>query len=603
MSSTHTPDTDPVSSSSSPEDVAATFCATLVDEWIQLGVRHAVIAPGSRSTPLAIALTARTELTVEVFHDERSASFAALGIGLSTGIPAVLLCTSGTASAHFHAAVIEAHLSAVPMLVCTADRPPELRDVGAAQTIDQTKLYGDVVRWFHDPGVAASAAADTWRSTAAHALASTIGVWPGPVHLNLSFREPLIGSPARLPPRRHRGRASLGAAPAPDLADLCELGELVAGRSGVIVAGRGCGDPFAVAELAAALGWPVLADVRSGLRTGVAAHTRVSVTAFDDILRSTHFTAAHRPTVVLRLGEPPASKVLGQWLSRLDAVQVHVSALPTWTDPDGHIDRHLTADVTAVCTALADTALADTGSAAPAAWLEAWLAAEETAQRAIDMALASAATGSIAGSRSELVEPAVARTLGRSVPAGSNLVVSSSMPIRDVEWYANCVGDATVFANRGANGIDGVVATAAGIALGTGTPTFLLIGDVALLHDSSSLTALVGRPIDLRIVLVDNDGGGIFSFLPQAESLAADRFETLFGTPHGVDLAALAAAHALPVAEPTTVAELVAALGEVGTRLVLIRSDRARNVAVHDEIHRFVAEALASTCPHVACSG
>src|SRR4051812_30889574 len=189
-----------MSGADTPQNVAATFCATLIDEWISLGVRHAVVAPGSRSTPMALALAARRDLRTHLFHDERSASFAALGIGLG-GVPAIVLCTSGTAAAHFHAAVVEAHQSAVPMLVCTADRPPELRDVGAPQTIDQTKLYGSAVRWFHDPGVADWATRRSWRALAAHAFTKATASWPGAVHLNLPFREPLLGTAGDLPAR------------------------------------------------------------------------------------------------------------------------------------------------------------------------------------------------------------------------------------------------------------------------------------------------------------------------------------------------------------------------------------------------------------------
>ena len=182
-----------------PADVQATLCATLVDQWVRDGVEHAVVAPGSRSTPVALAIASRPEMRLDVYHDERSAAFAALGSGLATGRPALVVCTSGTAAAHFHAAVVEAHLSHVPMIVLTGDRPPELRDVGAPQTIDQTKLYGDAVRWFHDPGVADMAAAHTWRSLARHALERTLGPAAGPVHLNLPFREPLVGEPGELP--------------------------------------------------------------------------------------------------------------------------------------------------------------------------------------------------------------------------------------------------------------------------------------------------------------------------------------------------------------------------------------------------------------------
>ncbi|MCU1399435.1 MAG: 2-succinyl-5-enolpyruvyl-6-hydroxy-3-cyclohexene-carboxylate synthase [Acidimicrobiales bacterium] len=575
-----------MSPSHTPQDVAATFCATLVDEWICNGVRHAVVAPGSRSTPLALALAARTELELDVFHDERSAAFAALGIGLDTGVPAILLCTSGTAAAHFHAAVVEAHQSAVPMLVCTADRPPELCDVGAPQTIDQTRLYGAAVRWFHDPGVAAAEASGTWRSMASHAFASSTGLWPGPVHLNLPFREPLVGTAGELPPRRLAGRSATSSAVTPALADIADIAAMISGRRGVIVAGRGGGDPFVVAELALALGWPVMADVRGGLRlgrwSGAAADGGVVVAAFDDILRSAVFAGAHSPEVVIRLGEAPASKVLGQWLSALDAVQVHVSSLPTWSDADGVIDRHVTADVSVVCGALAEKAEVVDG-----AWLADWMAAERIAQTEIDSVLGAQDVA--------LSEPCVARSLARSLPQGANLVVSSSMPIRDVEWYADRVGDARVFANRGANGIDGVVATATGIALATQAPTFVLIGDVAFLHDSSSLTALAARSVDLRIVLVDNDGGGIFSFLPQSAALERDRFELLFGTPHGTDLRALAAAHGLPVERVATVAELVASIEQPGPRVTLVRSDRAANVEVHDAVHRAVVAALDKT--------
>jgi 2-succinyl-5-enolpyruvyl-6-hydroxy-3-cyclohexene-1-carboxylate synthase len=562
-----------------PEDVAATFCATLVDEWIEQGVRHAVVAPGSRSTPLALALAARTELQLHVFHDERSAAFAALGIGLATGVPAILLCTSGTAAAHFHAAIIEAHQSAVPILVCTADRPPELRDVGAPQTIDQTNLYGNAVRWFHDPGVAAAANAHTWRSTAAHAFASATGVWPGPVQLNLPFREPLVGVPGELAQRRGTGSASRPV----ELTVPAEVVSELAGRcrasTGVIVLGRGCDSPQQVAHLAWRLGWPVLADVRSGLRSTEPGRPPVAITAFDDILRSAAFTGTHVPDVVLRVGEAAASKVLAQWMAALDAFHVHVSGVPTWADPDGVTDVHLMAAPGAFAAALAEQLAAPPERAG--AWLSAWLEAEHRAQAAIDATLDGG-----------LSDPAVARLLGRNLPTPSNWVISSSMPIRDAEWYASSVGGARVFANRGANGIDGVIATATGVALATAVPTFVLIGDVAFVHDSSSLTALMRRDIDLRIVVVDNDGGGIFNFLSQATALEADRFEQLFGTPHGTDLATLAAAHGIPVTRACDPAAFTAAIAEPGTRVVLVRSDRIANVGTHEAVHAAVGAAL-----------
>ena len=567
-----------------PEDIAATFCATLVDEWVRRGAAHAVIAPGSRSTPLALALAARDELQVNVFHDERSASFAALGIGLSTGLPAILLCSSGTAATHFHAAVVEAHQSSVAMIVCTADRPPELRDVGAPQTIDQIKLFGNAVRWFSDPGVADARAAHTWRSTAAHAFASATGATgtaPGPVHLNLPFREPLIGMAGDLPARHAfevgHDAMMLGSVGVPDQSLLDEVGGRIRGRHGIVVAGRGSGDPTVVADFAASLGWPVLADARSGLRTGRFEHV---ITAFDDIVRSDAFVAANAPDIVIHLGEAPVSKVLGRWLAGLDALQIHVSDVATWRDPDAVIDLHITADVGIVCAGLAVRA-----EPVGQSWLGTWTAAERLARAAI-------ATVIDASSSAGLSEPATARIVGGSLPVGANFVISSSMPVRDVEWYASVLGESLVYSNRGANGIDGVIATAIGVATGSGAPTFVLIGDVAFLHDCSSLIALARRPIDLRIVLIDNDGGGIFSFLPQATSLPSPRYEQLFGTPHGVDLLGLAAAHSLPTTLVVTAVELSEALTVAGPHIVLVRSDRNENVAVHDSIHLAVAAAL-----------
>ena len=288
----------------SPADVQATFCATLVDEWIHLGVGHAVVAPGSRSTPMALALAGRQELQLHLVHDERAAAFVALGLGLG-GTPAALLCTSGTAAANFLPAVVEAGLSDVPMLVVTADRPPELRDVGAPQTIDQSHLYGRAVRWFHDPGIADAAAAGSWRSLARRAFAAS---GSGPVHLNVPFREPFLGEVGELPPRPSlRVRTSPSTAVEPE-----GIAELLAVERGLILAGGRSGVvPDDVETLSKATGWPVLADPTSGCR-----HLATAVTAFDAILRVDEFADTHRPDVVVRIGRPAASKVLASWIAR-----------------------------------------------------------------------------------------------------------------------------------------------------------------------------------------------------------------------------------------------------------------------------------------------
>ncbi len=556
---------EPTSGAGRPADVQATMCATLVDQWIRDGVEHAVVAPGSRSTPVALALAARPELRLDVYHDERSAAFAALGSGLATGRPALLLCTSGTAAAHFHAAVVEAHLSHVPMLVLTADRPPELRDVGAPQTIDQVKLYGDAVRWFHDPGVADMAAAHTWRSLARHALERTLGPAAGPVHLNLPFREPLVGVADDLPGH------DLGPVVVPVSAlRLGALAMQLERERGVIIAGRGVDDPAAVAALSAATGWPVLADPRSGCR-GIPG----AVAAFDALLRHEGFADSHLPEVMVHLGEPPASKVLAQWLALAGGVQVRVQARDTFTDP-GHLVTHrITASVGEFCRRVAG----EVRGSVDRSWLERWTSLAERADAVIAAELADG----------PLVEPAVARIMTEQP---HRLVVASSMPVRDVEWFGAAAQRATVFSNRGANGIDGTVATAAGIAAASGEPVLVLLGDVALLHDASSLTALAARGVDARIVVVDNDGGGIFSFLPQAASLPTARFEQLFGTPHGTDLVALAAAHRLPAATVESAADLHAWLERPGPWLVRVPSTRDANVVEHRRINDAVVAAM-----------
>lgn len=567
-----------------PVTPAATFCATLVDEWARAGVTDAVVAPGSRSTPLALAVAADSRLRLHVHHDERSAAFIALGLGKASGRPAVLLCTSGTAAAEFHPAVVEAHQAGVPMVICTADRPPELRDVAAPQTIDQNRLYGQAVRWFCDPGVPDAAPAAMWRSLAARAVSDATAPAPGPVHLNLPFRDPLVGDAGDLPPARAGGqpwhRAAIGR-PLLDSAVVAELARVLDTHRGVIVAGEGSGAATAVHALADAAGWPVLADARSDARVPAP----VTIAAFDALLRDERFAADHAPAVVLQLGRPPASKVLTQWLARSAAVEVQVASTPAWVDPAHSSAWRVVADPAALCRALADRVRGATGTP----WLARWRRAEERAQQALTDVLAAHA---------EVTEPGAARATVAALPDGATLVVSSSMPVRDVEWYAAPRTGVRVLANRGANGIDGVVSTAVGVALASRAPTALLIGDVALLHDTNGLLGAAGRGIDLTIVVVDNDGGGIFSFLPQASELPGDRFETLFGTPHGVDLGALAAAHGVPctdVAEADQVAATVTdSVAAGGVRLVRVRTDRDLNVKVHDELHAAVAAALSA---------
>jgi 2-succinyl-5-enolpyruvyl-6-hydroxy-3-cyclohexene-1-carboxylate synthase len=575
------------------ESVAATFCATLVDEWVRAGVTDAVVAPGSRSTPLALALAADVHVRVHVHHDERSAGFLALGLGMERRRPAIVLTTSGTAAVELHPAVVEAHEARVPLLVCTADRPPELHGVGAPQTIDQQHLYGRAVRRFVDAGAPDAAMAGSWRSLAAEVVVATMERPPGPVHLNLPFRDPLVGVSGRLP---RAGDTTRGwhlravASSAADDTTVDSVASAIAGRRGIIVAGGGIDQPDGVQRLADRLGWPVLADPRSGCRTPATS----TVSHFDALLRVPSFASRWVPEVVLRLGSLPASKVLGQWLAGLDAWQLAIDVDGVRYDPDRQLGGVVAAEPGETCARLAAELEGRLGAEQERCdpdWRGGWVHAD---------ALAAEAIASTLVSHAEPTEPAVARDVVRALPDGAALVVSSSMPVRDVEWFASPRDELRVLANRGANGIDGVVSTAVGVALarsgGPPAPTALLIGDVALLHDTNGLLVAAGRGIDLTVIVVDNDGGGIFSFLPQADALDGPQFERLFGTPHGVDLAGLVAAHGIAcrrIDRQVDVAEAVATSAAAGgVQVLLVRTDRAANVAVHREIDAAVGRAL-----------
>jgi len=554
------------------------MCATLVDEWVRHGVAHAVVAPGSRSTPLAVAIASRPELGLHVVLDERSAAFVALGIGRASGRAAVLLCTSGTAAVGFHAAVVEASLSQVPILACTTDRPPDLHHVGAPQTIDQVGLYGSSPVWAADVDPLAWAPA-AWRSLGSRAV---LEAERGPVHLNLRFREPLLEEAGNLvPPGRPNGRT--WHAPPGDPGGASSgfgLGgpDLTNCRRVLVVAGDGCdrraGGPVTAGP------WPVLADPLSGWRVPGPA----TVAAFDAIARHAADDDALRPALVIHLGRPPASKALAHWLDQTGAIRLVVDHTGRWLDPTRRAD--------AVIMARSDQILGSLHARLPATepgWLHRWQRAESVAQSAFNEVLAE---------HPEVTEPGLARDLFRHLPDGAALVVSSSMPIRDIEWYAEPRLGLDTHANRGANGIDGVTSTALGMALAReGRPTAALLGDLALLHDASGLNGIAGRPCTLVLVVVDNHGGGIFSFLPQAAQLPPDRFEQLFGTPQAVDLHALAAAHGLASADVATAADLAPMLAEAtargGVRMLVARTDRRRNVEIHAELAGAVGEALA----------
>jgi len=574
----------------SPATTTATFCATLVDEWVNNGVKHAVICPGSRSTPMAIALADRVELKLHIFHDERSAAFAALGIGKTSDSPAILLCTSGTAAVEFHAAVVEADHAQVPILVCTADRPPELQNVGAPQTINQQNLYGESVRRFLNASVAEDREKNIWRAIARETWQASMGAnldgSLGPVHINLQFREPLVGDVGELPKELkiraeqlsgkkslERNRRTIS------FIKRIKLSRLVKKRRVLIIAGEGIDDPSELLRVACELGCPVLADPRSGTRVD---GNQFVISAMDSMLRDERFAKTQCPEVILRFGAPLVSKVVNNWLASCGAPQIVVTSSPVLIDPEQITKLHLVCKISVISKLISKKLR----NKPDESWLKSWSDAETKAQQAIKSALAD---------ETAISEPAIARAVYRLMPDDSNLFISSSMPIRDIEWFAAPRSGLQVYANRGVNGIDGVVSTAVGLALASDLPTFLLIGDLAFLHDSNGLINLGSRNIDLRIVLIDNCGGGIFSFLPQATALENAKFEKIFGTPHNTDLALIARAHGLETTNVTTLDQLSEALLIRGPQVIRVATDRSENVRVHERINQMVSVAIRNT--------
>jgi 2-succinyl-5-enolpyruvyl-6-hydroxy-3-cyclohexene-1-carboxylate synthase len=511
--------------------------------------------------------------------DERSASFTALGLAKAGGRPVAVLCTSGTAAANFHPAVIEADESAVPLLVLTADRPPELRGAGASQTIDQVKLYGGAVRWYAEPGVPEKAPglAAYWRSLACQAWAHAAGAggtFPGPVHVNLPLRDPLVPGGAGGWPEPLDGRPDGGPWTRIGGAAAAEPLELPWTARGVVVCGDGDYDASPLVELAERAGWPVLAEPSSGARRGPNA-----LTGYQYLLASPEFMAAHRPAVVVAAGRPgltrPQSALLA--LARqsdgsgtADAVRHIVVAQGPglWADPQR---------------AATDVAAAIRLSGVPAAvgcrWLDAWRRADAAAVEAAGAVLDDWHAGGA------LSEPEVARELATALPEGALLWCGNSLSVRDVDLLMPPRADVLVIASRGASGIDGTFSTAAGAAMAhaacrPGAVAFALIGDLSLLHDAPGLAIGPGEPRpDLRVIVVNNDGGGIFAGLEPAAFPGP--FERVFGTPHGASLDQLAAAFGIPYTFVERLGDLAKAVaataGGTGPRIVEARTARAAN--------------------------
>lgn len=552
------------------------FC----DELARCGLSDACTSPGSRSTPLVLSLVREERIRCWSHIDERCAGFFALGAAKATGRPVAVTCTSGTAAANLAPAVYEAREARVPLIVLTADRPPELRDVGAGQTIDQLKLYGGAVKWFAELDLAdSSPARQHWmRGLACRAYWTALDGRPGPVHLNVPLREPLVlseplapaddGRPDGAPWVRREAAAPGAPARLPDLP-----------ARGIVVAGRHEREPElagAIAAFAERTGYPLLADPLSGARRGGA-----SIDHYDFLLRDAAFCAEHAPDLVIRVGDLPTSKPLRTWLAdRPEADQVALDAESAWQDPASALSLVLTGDPARTLEAMAADVQPDPG------WLAAWRTRDALAAQAIAASLGD-----------ELSEPAVAAALGRWLPPEATLFVASSMPVRDVESFlAARDRGPRVLSNRGANGIDGTVSSAFGAAAAGEGPVVLLLGDVALAYDIGGLLAARRLGLAMTIVLLNNDGGGIFHFLPVAGE--TDAFEPHVATPHGLDYAHAAALYGCRHQLVQTLGDLQTALEQTlrsGTTTILeVRSDRVENLALHRRVADAVQAALAS---------
>jgi 2-succinyl-5-enolpyruvyl-6-hydroxy-3-cyclohexene-1-carboxylate synthase len=605
------------------------FARALVQSLRESGVVAAFLCPGSRSTPLALALAERPGLLQGVHVDERGAAFQALGFAKAAGRPVALLCTSGTAGANFLPAVAEACHSRVPLVVLTADRPPELRAWGAPQTMEQRLLYAGFTRWSEEapcPGERSGEVAYA-RALGRRAAAEATGAVPGPVHLNLPFREPLLpaavdtpasarpdpeadvqrpggasvaGLVSRRDPRSEFDDApghELGSEPGRELAR--ELATRVGTATrGVLVFGPGAWDPglaAAAGSLARVLGWPVLADPASGLRAGDALGERL-VHGADLLLRSAPAATALRPDLVVRFGGPPTSKAINEWIARHESAELWlVDDAGGFLDPQHRATRSCRANARQFCalaaSVAAESGIPDATTAMPDAGARSWLGRWERADR-----VARAASDAAVAAEQRFLVPHVAGALWASIPAGAALYVGNSMAIREIDAFAGPRGDALrLLANRGVNGIDGLVSCALGAASALCVPTVLWCGDIALLHDVSGLLAGSMQQADLTIVVANDDGGGIFEYLPAARTVPRPLFERVFATPHGVDLCGLARGLGWNAGRVESAPALRAALSQAlkgGRHVIEVSVDRAANTAFHLSLHAAVGAAL-----------
>ncbi|MEM8532646.1 MAG: 2-succinyl-5-enolpyruvyl-6-hydroxy-3-cyclohexene-1-carboxylic-acid synthase [Chloroflexota bacterium] len=574
-----------------------TFVGALVDEMVRSGVTHFCICPGSRSTPLALTIARHPDARIWMHLDERSAAFFALGMAKASGQPVALVCTSGTAAANFLPAIVEASLARVPLVVLTADRPHELRDCGAPQTIDQIGLYGNHVKWFVDLPIpeATPNLVRYARTVAGRAVATSRIAAAGPVHLNCPYREPLVPLTDTQPTESERANqqpyVQVTTAPRlPDAASITRLAKRLSNTPrGLIICGPQNNPALAPAmtRLSAHLGYPILADPLSGLRCGKHPHTHI-LDSYDAFLRDTAFTKQYRPEIVLRFGAMPTSKPVLLYLQQYPTChQIVVDDAEGWNEPTALAAEMVYADGAALCHLIADALTQEGMAHTNADWNDAWVMADRLTRTTLTTQLASI---------DELFEGKVFAELATLLPDGATLYAGNSMPVRDLDtFFAGNEQNVRFLSNRGANGIDGVVSSALGAQAVGADPLLLIIGDISFYHDSNGLLSARQYNLDATIILLNNDGGGIFSFLPQAQD--REHFEQLFGTPHGLNfrpLAEMYGAHYQRVADwaafRTAVQE---SISNGGLRIIEVVTDRERNVALHRACWPAVSAALA----------
>ena len=564
------------------EDPVYDACAAFVNELASQGVGHAVISPGSRSTPLTLTFAETQDIKTWVRLDERSAAFFALGLAKSSGNPVVLVCTSGTAAANYLPAVAEANWSETPLIILTANRPPELRGWGAGQTIDQTNIYGSNIRWFAEIPVVTEPNSNWFQRTAARAVHSATGLRPGPVHLDWPFREPLepkLGrsvSPKSAPIRLDHPIATLNPSSTTALAKTFE-----GAPRGVVIAGpmvRGSDWKEAVHSFCRKTGYPLLAEPLSQLRTK---SPDVTVINHHDHLLRGSWAETVVPEIVVRVGGPPTCKPLRLWLERHKSPLVMFDPSSSWAEPSFTVSNV----VATGHEGLMGIAESIKSPALERDWAQSWEIADQQAATVINEVLDS----------EPLLQPAVARELGRQLPSDHVLYLSNSMPVRDVDSFLEARSDSLwVMGNRGASGIDGVISSAAGAAA-TGHRTTLLIGDLAFQHDISGLLAIVNDQLALNIVVVDDQGGGIFSHLPISQSIHADLFKEFFTTPQRLPIREITEALNIDYFEVTEVTKLAELLRNPrGLRVIRIPVDPDLDLDQHRRLTKAVADALSA---------